>query len=152
MNTPLHIATSNNHTKAMLTLLEAGALPNKKSIDKNTALHIAASRGFKNAVDIFGYIYFQLFSKDISKLKILLILQCEILLRFGASVDALDSSDRTPLLLAVNRGHENVVEILINRGARVNAEEIHGEYYTVLTCKLFNCFQLYLLETFYNLI
>lgn len=52
INTPLHIATSNNHTKAMIVLLEAGASPNKKSIDKNTALHIAASRGFKTAVSI----------------------------------------------------------------------------------------------------
>lgn len=52
------------------------------------------------------------------------------MLKFGASVDALDSSDRTPLLMAVNRGHENVVDLLISRGARVNAEEIHGICHT----------------------
>jgi ankyrin repeat protein len=63
-------------------------------------LHIAASRGFTDTVKVW--------------------------LGGGANIDTLDASDRTPLLLAVSRGHDDVVELLIKHGAKVNIEEIHG--------------------------
>lgn len=42
-------------------------------------------------------------------------------------MDSLDANDRTPLMLAVQRGHIDVVEVLVTRGAKVNIEEIHGK-------------------------
>ena len=63
-------------------------------------MHIAASRGYTDIV--------------------------ETLLDRGAKIDSLDSSDRTPLILAVSRAHVKVVQLLIKRGAKVNIEEIHG--------------------------
>jgi len=81
-------------------LLDAGVEVNRKTSDKTSALHIAASRGYIDTV--------------------------EVLLDGGANIDSLDSSDRTPLFLAVSRGHEDVVALLIKHGAKVNIEEIHG--------------------------
>lgn len=65
-------------------------------------MHIAASRGYANIVDM--------------------------LLQHGAKVNVLDASDRTPLYLAVTRSNHKVADILIQQGAKVNLEEVHGEF------------------------
>lgn len=62
-----------------------------------------------------------------------------LLLESGANVDALDSSDRTPLFLAVSRGHPNVIEYLISGGAKVNIEEIHGNIDSNIYIIEFSC-------------
>jgi len=48
----------------------------------------------------------------------------QILLRNGASVDALDSLRETPLHLAASFGHMDVVTLLLAHGADVNTEDI----------------------------
>lgn len=72
-------------------------------------MHLAASRGYSKIV--------------------------EQLLNFGAKIDILDASDRTPLFLAVSRSHHTVAKILLDMGAKVNVEEIHG--YTPLSEAVF---------------
>jgi ankyrin repeat protein len=81
-------------------LLSGGVEVNRKTSDKTSALHIAATRGFIDTT--------------------------EVLLDGGANIDSLDASDRTPLMLAVLRRHDDVVALLIEHGAKVNIEEIHG--------------------------
>ena len=51
----------------------------------------------------------------------------ELLLCHGAKIDSLDSSDRTALIVAVSRSNVKVVQLLLDRGAKVNIEEIHGK-------------------------
>lgn len=70
--------------------------------DQSSPLHIAASRGYTDIV--------------------------EVLLCHGAKIDSLDSSDRTALIVAVSRSNVKVVQLLLERGAKVNIEEIHGKY------------------------
>ncbi|XP_039134462.1 LOW QUALITY PROTEIN: acyl-CoA-binding domain-containing protein 1-like [Dioscorea cayenensis subsp. rotundata] len=53
----------------------------------------------------------------------------------GVSINLRDSEERTPLHWAVDRGHFDVVEILIHRSADVNAEDHEGQtplHYAVL--------------------
>ena len=52
---------------------------------------------------------------------------CSALLLAGAQIDALDSSERTPLMLALQHKHLKIMKLLIHHGANVNAREIHGE-------------------------
>jgi ankyrin repeat protein len=47
----------------------------------------------------------------------------KLLLDRGATVDAADGEGVTPLVLAAYRGHTDVVKLLLERGAFVNAQE-----------------------------
>lgn len=75
---------------------------NARGLDDWTALHIAASEGFENI--------------------------CEALIEKGQNtdVDARTSMKRTPLHLACLRGHIQVVKVLINAGAEINAVDNEG--------------------------
>lgn len=44
----------------------------------------------------------------------------ELLLRYGADIDAVDREQRTPLQSAAWQGHESVVWLLLKHGARVD--------------------------------
>ena len=44
----------------------------------------------------------------------------DLLLRYGADVNAVDSERRTPLQSAAWQGHESVVWLLVKNGARVD--------------------------------
>jgi ankyrin repeat protein len=48
------------------------------------------------------------------------------LLREKANIQDTNNDDQTPLLLAVEKGHKQVVKLLIDKGANVNAQ---GEHY-----------------------
>lgn len=51
---------------------------------------------------------------------------CELLLEYGADVNAKDKKDFTPLHLAVGEGYVDVVELLLEHGADVNAKDFKG--------------------------
>ncbi len=70
-------------------------LPGKGSQSKNNALLAASEKG------------------DLARV--------ERLLASGAEIGARNSEDQTPLMLASAEGHVNVVTLLINKGAEVNA-------------------------------
>ncbi|KAI4319954.1 hypothetical protein MLD38_033487 [Melastoma candidum] len=52
------------------------------------------------------------------------LLQC---VKSGVSVNVKDSEGRTPLHWAVDRGHQEVVELLVNQHADVNAQDDEGQ-------------------------
>lgn len=54
-------------------------------------------------------------------------LQVKILVSNGASLEARDANERTALYIAAGRGHMDVIKYLIDAGANVNSEEIHGK-------------------------
>ncbi|MCJ1250207.1 hypothetical protein MMC30_007433 [Trapelia coarctata] len=52
---------------------------------------------------------------------------CRKLLKAGLPIDAADSKDRTPLVIAAESGHALIVEFLLEQGADINAEDEDGE-------------------------
>jgi ankyrin repeat protein len=50
------------------------------------------------------------------------------LLREKANIQATNDDDQAPLLLAVEKGHQQVVQLLIDKGADVNAQGGHYGY------------------------
>lgn len=51
----------------------------------------------------------------------------KLLLEKGANIEALDPEDQqTPLLLAADKGHEEVVRVLLENGANLKAPDSQG--------------------------
>ena len=48
----------------------------------------------------------------------------EILVKYGAKIDALDIQRRTPIFLAAYNGHFSVVEFLVNQGASLDVRDV----------------------------
>ena len=50
----------------------------------------------------------------------------EVLIKFGAQVDARTNNFRTPLHIACLRGNLTVIQVLVQNGADINAKDIGG--------------------------
>jgi ankyrin repeat protein len=96
-DTPLQLATKNNHADIVLKLIQAGADVNFAGRRNNTPLHIAAQNGYTEIV-----------------LK---------LIQAGANVNLADTWKNTPLHLAAENGHTETVEALIDKGANPYATD-----------------------------
>ena len=55
-----------------------------------------------------------------------------LLLKETTNIDAVDETDKTALALALERGFEKAVELLINSGACVDLRHDHGQGVLVL--------------------
>ena len=89
--TPLHLAAERGNTTMVQLLIKAGADVNANpdnlfGSSMGTALHFAAEQGKANVV--------------------------QMLIEAGANVNALNTSGITPVRLAKNRGHQDVVRLL----------------------------------------
>jgi hypothetical protein len=93
--TPLHVASSDGHTKFACRLLEYDADVKAQNKDKETPLHVASKRG---------------------QLEV-----ARILVECGAHVSAQDKDGQTPLRLASRAGHLEVARMLIERTVDVSA-------------------------------
>lgn len=99
--TSLFDCITNNNYDNCLNQLKAGADVNKiDPVTKWTPLHHASSHGFKNIV--------------------------ELLLSYGASIDAKDNRDNTPLHEATFWGHYNIAQILVSHNASIGAQDDYG--------------------------
>ena len=100
--TPLYLACTNGNAAMIRLLLDAGADPNSLDATGQTVLMTAASVG------------------DLESVK--------VLLDRGAMADTRDRNfQQTALMFAVRDNHPEVVRLLVQRGADVNAKTRQGE-------------------------
>ena len=96
--TPLHIASKKNNTKAISSLLIGGANPNIADKNKRTPLHEVSAIGNFKAV--------------------------KFLLIANATINVVDNFGNTPISLATKAGHDDIVKILQERA---KANELRRE-------------------------
>jgi ankyrin repeat protein len=106
----MQLAADASNTELIELLLKAGADPNSPNPDGETALHLVARAGNLEAA--------------------------KLLLRAGAQVDARERfGSQTPLMWAVARRHPDVAELLLSKGADVNARAAIRDYQRVATAE-----------------
>ena len=126
-NTLLHCAARDGYTDTVKLLLEKGAPIAAMNINNNTPLHFAAQCGHTGLV--------QLLLENGASIEASLAgrtpLHCaaaawcgntgmaDLLLRKGASIEARSQSNRTPLDMAAERGHTDIVQLLENKAAEL---------------------------------
>jgi len=117
-NTPLHDAVKNEHIAVVGLLLDRGANIQTFNAHQLTPLHIAASKGSLNIVNLLLDRGAEINAQDISNDS------REYTARIlGRPFIITDSTERTatPLHSAVVTGRTDVVALLIDRGADINA-------------------------------
>ncbi|XP_061565179.1 poly [ADP-ribose] polymerase tankyrase-2-like [Cololabis saira] len=111
---PLHNACSYGHYEVTELLMKHGACVNARDLWQFTPLHEAAS---KNRVEHCASASPYLNRKQV----------CELLLRKGASVNEKTKDLLTPLHLASEKGHNDVIELLVKHEAKVNTLDHLGQ-------------------------
>ena len=99
--TPFHLASSCSKSRIARVLFDNGAELNAVNIHGQNALHLASQRSYSNVRVV------------------------KLLLSWGMDVNARDK-EITPLHWASYYGCVDVVEVLLERGARTDAEDIRG--------------------------
>ncbi len=106
----MRLAADTANTELIRLLLKAGADPESPNADGETALHLVARSGNVEAA--------------------------KLLLKAGAKVDAVEQfGGQTPLMWAAARRHPQMVELLLSKGANVNARSAVRDYQRVATAE-----------------
>jgi uncharacterized protein len=106
----MQLAADASNTDMIQLLLKSGADPDSPNADGETALHLVARAGNLEAA--------------------------KMLLRAGAHVDSRERfGGQTPLMWAVARRHPQMVELLVSKGADVNARSAVRDYLRVATAE-----------------
>ena len=117
---PLHVAAMMGHNKIVELLIARGAEVNAKDNEGKSPLSWAAEKGHEEAIKL-------LIAKgaDISlHLAVRLgdVARVRSLIEDGADVNDENTGGETPLYVAAAKGHKEVAELLIAKGADVNAK------------------------------
>ncbi|KAG5472928.1 hypothetical protein LSCM4_02254 [Leishmania orientalis] len=135
--TPLHEAVTQDYVACCEVLLDHGADDTIQSTTQSTPLHTAAACGSVECMEVI------LRHSDKPEVKVneldrqrsSALHKCAFdgdvrvsrwLVEHGASVDAGDATDATPLLIAVKMGQTEVVEYLLRSGADCNRQDRQG--------------------------
>jgi ankyrin repeat protein len=102
-NTPLHLAMEHGFNKVAQDLLEGRAVPNMKNKKGKTPLHLLLEREYDDHDDVNDA-----------------LVPGQLLLEYGADVNAQDEGNTTPLHLASNHHTSEIAQIILDHG---NAEK-----------------------------
>jgi ankyrin repeat protein len=111
--TPFLRAAFSGDTTTMKLLVERGADPNLPTLAGTTPLMAAAG---------VGWVVAQTYTESLQA-RLDAVALC---LELGADVNATNSMGLTPLLGAVNRGSNDIIELLVKRGARLDVKDKEG--------------------------
>jgi ankyrin repeat protein len=108
--TPFLRASQSSDTALMKLLLERGADPKRKTQNNDTALTLAAGIGW-----VDGVTYERSAKENVEAVRMLLDL--------GLDPNAANNEGRTPLMGAALKGRNEVVEMLVDAGARLDTRD-----------------------------
>ena len=142
LNTPLHYAAINNDSKICKALLDYGASLAARNSTEETALHLAAGEGNKEAVQVLLDVDFKdmnitkeaFINMERDDKKTALLLAAEMgnfevigqLICNGADIHSRSKDRKSALHLAVLSGNENSVRLLLERGISVDMTDEDG--------------------------
>ncbi|MBV2146268.1 MAG: ankyrin repeat domain-containing protein, partial [Wolbachia endosymbiont of Pissodes strobi] len=126
-NTLLHYASQNNHLEVVEYLIKKGASLKAKNKDGETPLELAVQKNYIGIIEFLKKTQLDLDEELLATVKGNDLNKVKALVSQGASLEAKDNSDNTPLHNACNNGHVKVVEYLIKEGASLKAKNKDGE-------------------------
>ncbi|GET90939.1 ankyrin/TPR repeat protein [Leishmania tarentolae] len=135
--TPLHEAVTQDYIACCEVLLENGADDTIQSTTQSTPFHTAAACGSIDCMEVILRHSDNPEAKvnELDRQRSSALHKCAFdgdvrvsrwLVEHGANVDAADSTDATPLLIAVKMGQTEVVEFLLRNGADCNRQDRQG--------------------------
>ncbi|MEE2614277.1 MAG: ankyrin repeat domain-containing protein [Verrucomicrobiota bacterium] len=127
--TPLHYAVTKNQTEVVLVLLDAGVETDIENSLEETALDIAIAGRKEDIIDLLleagagldtpaESIHFLTWLGD--------LLGVKLHIYAGTNIDQEDEYGNYPLLLAVELGHIEIVDLLIEHEVELETEDQHG--------------------------
>uniref|UniRef100_A0A166DZ16 Potassium channel n=1 Tax=Daucus carota subsp. sativus TaxID=79200 RepID=A0A166DZ16_DAUCS len=127
--TPLHIAASKGHEECVLVLLKHACNIHLKDIEGNTAMWDAIAAKHHS---IFRILYHWASISDPSTSGDLLttaarrndVAVMKELLKHGLFVDSKDRHGSTPIQIAMEENHSEMVELLVMNGANINTDDL----------------------------
>ncbi|MFP3032786.1 MAG: ankyrin repeat domain-containing protein, partial [Wolbachia sp.] len=126
-NTLLHYASQNDHLRVVKYLIEKEASLKAKNKDGETPLGLAVQKNYIDIIEFLKKTQLDLDKELLATVKGDDLNRVKALVSQGASLEAKDNSNNTPLHNACNNGHVKVVEYLIQEGASLKAKNKDGE-------------------------
>ncbi|XP_035381478.1 uveal autoantigen with coiled-coil domains and ankyrin repeats isoform X3 [Electrophorus electricus] len=114
--------------------LKKGAIPTKLNPEGLSALHLAASNGLINGLNLLLSHGVNLHASDTAAYaghSIIIKMLCD----GGASVSAIDMDGQSPLLLAARRSHSRACQQLLHCGASSTSQDKQNKTALILACE-----------------